>query len=223
MGKLKFMLLGFSIIGLLLSGCGTEANENTKEEKEEVNTEEKEKTSDNNQNEETTKDNNEQEANKDESTAVRLMEQNLQYQVNGGEQQETAFLVNSSNQNFSLYVLPDYELTAEEPGKDILKLKSATGVNARIELLPDNVNWAETEENTRNQLKAIGDDVKPVTESGLTIDNAIVQEVTVGDEKVTSVLIKNPKAPVRMTIFTTSSADHRKAFIEMGKTILKTK
>lgn len=223
MGKLKFMLLGFSIIGLLLSGCGTEATENAKEEKEEVTTEEKEDTAENNQKEETTKDNNEQKPNKDESTTVRLMEQNLQYQVNGGDKQDTAFLVNSSNQNFSLYVLPEYELTAEEPGKDILKLKNAPGVNARIELLPDNVNWTEIEENTRSQLKAIGDDVKPVPDPGLAIENGIVEEVAVGDEKVTSVLIKNPKAPVRMTIFTTSSADHRKAFIEMGKTILKTK
>jgi len=114
-------------------------------------------------------------------------------------------------------------LNSEEPGKDVLTLKGREDVFMRIELLPEDVNWAATEENTLDLLKAVSDSVNTVTEQGLTVDNGSVQEVTSGDERVTAVLIKDKDTPVRLTIFTAKDADHRKAFIEMGKTIVQTK
>lgn len=231
MGKFKVIALGFSITGLLLSGCGTGADENASEGNKEEKTEQKsEKAGNANQNggsseENNTDPGNENGQNKEEenSGTVRIMEKNLQYQINGEAKQETAFLKTSTNQNFSLYVLPEYELNSEEPGKDVLTLKGREDVFMRIELLPEDVNWAATEENTLDLLKAVSDSVNTVTEQGLTVDNGSVQEVTSGDERVTAVLIKDKDTPVRLTIFTAKDADHRKAFIEMGKTIVQTK
>jgi hypothetical protein len=228
MGKLKVMFIGFSIIALLLGGCGTKADENANEENKNDQTEQKDETGSNNQNGSTTENDKEEDSsgqNKDESKpdTVRLMEQNMQYKVNGEAKEETAFLTNSDNQNFSLYVLPEYELNAEEPGKDILTLKGREDVFMRIELLPKDTDWTAIEENTLAQLKAVSDSVQTVTEPGLTVGNGTVQEAASGDERVTAVLIKDDKTPVRLTIFTAKDADHRQAFIEMGKTIAQTK
>ncbi|MDQ0217286.1 hypothetical protein ELQ35_07880 [Peribacillus cavernae] len=229
MGRLNVFFIGFSIIGILLSGCGTKADDNAGEDKKEGNAKQNEETvkhnrGDTNENntDESGKENGEQTKDEGNSGTIRIMEQNLQYEVNGEAKEETAFLTNSNNQKFSLYVLPEYELNGEEPGKDILTHKGEKGVSMRIELLPDDVDWTATEENTKAQLKAISDSVTAITKSGLTVDNGTVQEVISGNERVTAVLIKDKKTPVRLTIYTTIDADHRQVFIEMGKTILKT-
>lgn len=228
MGKLKIIVLGFSITGLLLGGCGTATDENANDDNKDPKTEQNNEDSgnDNKNGGSTDSDPNKdsgQNKEEDNQSTVRIMEKNLQYQVNGETKEETAFLKSSDNQSFSLYVLPEYELDAEEPGKDILTLKGQEGVFMRIELLPDDVDWSATEENTLEQLKAISDTVNTVTDQGLTVENGSVQEVESGDERVTAVLIKDKDIPVRLTIFTAKDADHRKAFIEMGKTILKNK
>jgi hypothetical protein len=229
MSKIKGILIGFSIIGLLLGGCGTKADENANEEKKQEQTVQKDEPVSDSKNQQTKddktteskKDENSNNQNKEQSSAVRIMEKNLQNKSNGATKQETAFLVNSSNQKFSLYVLPEYELLAEEPGKDILSLKASKDINMRIELLPDNPDWTAIEENTRKLLKGISANVN--TKTGLTIDNGSVEEVVSGDERITAVLIKDKDTPVRLTIYTKVDTDHREAFIEMGKTIVKTK
>ena len=86
----------------------------------------------------------------------------------------------------------------------------------RIELLPADVDWTATEENVKAQLGSISDNI---TDPGLTIENGSSYEVTTNNEVVTAVLIKNEKAPVRLTMFTTKDADYRDAFLEMAKTI----
>ena len=44
----------------------------------------------------------------------------ISYSYNGESEEETAIWTKSDNQAFGLYILPTYELTAEEPNKDIL-------------------------------------------------------------------------------------------------------
>ena len=198
---------GATMAAFLLTGCGTTTDDKTSEPQEE-----------------TVKDENkvdpniETESNAEDTNKVRLMEQNLQYTSNGESKEETAFLKNSDNQPFSLYVLQQYELTAEEPGKDILFLSEDDSVSMRIELLSEDVNWDEVEENVQTQLKSVSDKIE---DPALNIDNGSGFEVVSGDEVVTSVLLKDKKAPVRLTMFTKKDQDYRDAFLEMGKTLMK--
>ena len=67
---------------------------------------------------------------------TRTAEQPISYTLNGETKKETAQLTKSDNQNFSLYVLPNFELTAEEPYKDLLFLSEDDTNSMRIEILP---------------------------------------------------------------------------------------
>ncbi|RFU63473.1 hypothetical protein [Peribacillus glennii] len=228
MEKWKGIVLGFTLTGLLLSGCGTSVDDEATEGSNEEKIGQKAEQPQNNQNGSSMENKTESgmddsQKNKEQSGTVRIMEKNLQYELNGETKEETAFLKSSENQGYTMYILPAYELNEEEPGKDILTLKGKEEVSMRIELLPEDVNWTETEENTVSFLKAVSDTVNPVTEKSLTVENGLVQEAEKGDERVTAVLIKDKETPVRLTMFTVKDADHRKAFLEMGKTIVKTK
>lgn len=198
---------GATMAAFLLTGCGTTTDDKASEPQEE-----------------SVKDENkvdpniETESNAEDNNKVRLMEQNLQYTSNGEAKEETAFLKNSDNQPFSLYVLQQFELTAEEPGKDILFLSEDDSVSMRIELLSEDVNWDEVEENVQTQLKSVSDKIE---DPALNIDNGAGFEVVSGDEVVTSVLLKDEKAPVRLTMFTKKDQDYRDAFLEMAKTLMK--
>ena len=88
----------------------------------------------------------------------------------------------------------------------------------RIELLTDDVKWDEVEENVQTQLKSISEKIE---DPALNIDNGSGYEVVNGDEVVTSVLLKDEKSPVRLTMFTKKENDYRDAFLEMAKTIMK--
>lgn len=153
---------------------------------------------------------------------VRILEQNVSYEVNGEQKEDTAFLKYNDNQNYSMYVLPDYELTGEEPNKDVLYWTNDDSVFMRIELLPADIDWAMMEENTKAQLTAVGPDVKEadIPEDPF-FENAWAMETKSGSESVTSYLIKNEKQPIKLTLFTKDNADHKNAFLEMGKTIQK--
>ncbi len=94
------------------------------------------------------------------SDNVRLLEQNLTYQMNGQEKEETAFLKESDNQDFSLYVLPGYELTGEEPQKDVLYLKEKDTLFMRIELLPADADLNVEIETAKSQLESVSSEIK---------------------------------------------------------------
>ncbi|MGX2959069.1 hypothetical protein JNUCC23_07370 [Peribacillus sp. JNUCC 23] len=157
----------------------------------------------------------------DNEKTVRILEQPLKFKVNGEEKEETAFLKNSDNQPFSLYVLPEFELTAEEPNKDVLFLTEQDEVYMRIEHFPTEVNWDDIEANVKTQLNAISETVTSIDASQYSLDHAVVYEAVNGDDIVTSVLFQDEKNQSRITIFTKKDHDYRDAFIQMGKTIMK--
>ena len=153
---------------------------------------------------------------------VRIMEQNIIYTVDGEEKEETAFLKYNDNQNYSMYVLPEYELTAEEPNKDVLMFSEDDSIFMRIELLPNDAEWALVEENSKAQLAAVGPEVKEaqVPEDPFFSD-AWAMETQSGSDIVTTYLIKDEEQRLKLTLFTKEDADHRSAFLEMAKTIMK--
>ncbi|ESU32810.1 hypothetical protein G3A_09450 [Bacillus sp. 17376] len=153
---------------------------------------------------------------------IRIMEQNIAYTENGEQKEETAFLKYNDNQNYSMYVLPEYELSAEEPNKDVLMWTEDDSVFMRIELLPADAEWALVEENSKAQLAAVGPEVtKTQTPEDPFFNNAWAMETNSGSDIVTTYLIKNQEQPLKLTLFTKEDADHRNAFLEMAKTIMK--
>ena len=187
----------------LLTGCGTTTDENAGEPQEgSVN--------------EGNEGNTSQEDNR--NNKVRLMEQNLQYSINGEAKEKTAFLKKSDNQPFSLYVLQQFRLSAEEPGKDIVFLTEDNSIFMRIELLKTDVNWDEVEKNVQSQLESISETIK---DPSLDIEGGTGFEVESGNDVITSILLKDEKAPVRLTMFTKKDRDYRDAFLGMAKTLMK--
>ncbi|PLS16458.1 hypothetical protein CVD28_15320 [Bacillus sp. M6-12] len=227
MKSLKKLFIGVSITGLLLTGCGTQAEPGKSDEPKEEASAQPEAAENKNTNAAgnkeaaaETKDGNSTKSETGTET-VRTLEQNLQFSINGETKEATAFLKKSENQNYSLYVLPEYELTGEEPNKDLLFFKESENISMRIELLPEDVDWALAEETARTQLQATSETITAPTDPKLAISNGVALEAASGDELTNIFLIKDAKNPVKLTIFTTKNADHRQAFLEMGKTILK--
>ncbi|WHY98964.1 hypothetical protein [Peribacillus simplex] len=191
----------------LLTGCGTTTDENADEPQEDSVKEGNEGNNSQGDNHNNRSDN-----------KVRLMEQNLQYTINGEAEEKTAFLKKSDNQPFSLYVLQQFRLSAEEPGKDIVFLTEDDSIYMRIELLKEDVNWDEVEKNVQAQLKSISE---TISDPSLDVEGGTGFEVESGDDVITSILLKDEKSPVRLTIFTKKDRDYRDAFLEMAKTLMK--
>ncbi|MFE4703956.1 hypothetical protein [Peribacillus simplex] len=191
----------------LLTGCGTTTDENADEPQEDSVKERNEGNNSQGDNHNNRSDN-----------KVRLMEQNLQYTINGEAKEKTAFLKKSDNQPFSLYVLQQFRLGAEEPGKDIVFLTEDDSIYMRIELLKADVNWDEVEKNVQAQLKSISE---TISDPSLDVEGGTGFEVESGDDVITSILLKDEKSPVRLTIFTKKDRDYRDAFLEMAKTLMK--
>ncbi|MFJ8266170.1 hypothetical protein [Peribacillus asahii] len=222
MTKWTSILSGVAVATLVLTGCGTADKEEVKEPtNEEVN----EKQNGSSQTEETNENQNgpseNEETNEEQSNEVRVMETNLKYTLNKESKEETAFLKTSDNQPFNMYVLPEFELSSEEPGKDLVFLSENDAISMRIELLPEGTDLVETEKYMKTFLSSISESI---SDPKLQIENGVSYEVVTPDnEVVTSVLLKNEKAPVLLTMFTTKEADYRGAFLEMAKTILAKK
>jgi hypothetical protein len=204
---------------LILSGCGSAAsskdNANDDENLQQPATEEQE------QNHDSSNHNGEKNSAEKENGVVRILEQNIQYKVNGKTKEETAFLKYNENKDYSMYVLPEYELTAEEPFKDVLYLTENAEVFMRIEMIPEDAEWKTITDTTKAQLQAVSDDIKTLEDT--VFDNSTVMEASSNGETVTAYLINNPDFPLKLTMYTKDDADHRDAFLQMAKTIMKEK
>lgn len=245
MRKISFLFTGALLSMIILTGCGTSDKEDTANDSKPQETEnnpsseetkngsspdssnESDSSADSNETDSSdTTAEKEEDATKEkvedpEKDKVRILEQNIDYSVNGESKQNTAFLTTSDNQHFTMFVLPEYELSAEEPMKDVLLLSGKEDVFMRIEILPADINWDETEENVKAQLGSISESVETLNAGEFSLTNGSIFEAKNGNDVVTSVLIKDKSNPVRLTLFTTKDEDYRDAFIKMGSTIIK--
>ncbi|MCQ6275076.1 hypothetical protein JMM81_08895 [Bacillus sp. V3B] len=230
----KFFLL-IGIFSLLLTACGTNNESDTTNESAndlEQTTDQTEKVED-----ETSDEQKELEGNNENKSEVDPQEQTdsdvqdgagsppseqtVSYSFNGETQEEKALLQESDNQNFSFYILPAYELTAEEPYNDSVFLKENDRVFMRISILPPDSDMELLKENTTAQLQVVNETVQTVTPPNEAfLQNAIIMEASNDDgEVVTAYLIKNQESIIKLSLFTTEQLDHRDAFIQMAKTI----
>ncbi|SFA77030.1 MULTISPECIES: hypothetical protein [unclassified Bacillus (in: firmicutes)] len=215
----KLMVLT-SMLTLFLAGCGSN-EEKANQTNGSGNTGNEEKQSEENNDNEKADDKQEKVP---EGDVVRILEQNLTYTVNGEQKEDTAFLKYNDQQNYSMYVLPEYELTSEEPGKEILFFKTDDSVFMRIELLPAETEWTTVKDTTKSQLQAVSSEVTtPALPDDDFFKDATVMETSTESETVTAYLIDHGDMKMKLTLFSKKDADHRSPFIEMAKTILKGK
>lgn len=214
------MLVG--LLSLILTGCGTTKvtdnntnGSNVSQNEEQGKQIEDEQSTDT---EQTT-----DETSQGDETAVRAESQDIEYTLNSETKKEVASLQESDNQHYSMYVLPDFELTPEEPNKDVVFLSENGHVFMRIELLPNDVDWNFLTENTKAQLEAVNSTVQNLEAPDDDFyKNAVVMETSSNNDVVTAYLIKNDNQPLKLTIFSQKDLDYRDAFLKMGKTIVKT-
>ncbi len=147
---------------------------------------------------------------------------------------ETDFLneamqVESDAQDFSVYLLPEYKLTSEEPGKDSLYLEADDSRFMRIETMsPEDFTYEYLEENMLAVLEASSGGKTPVEitdEQSLPSDNNLTNAkaytVDVEEGTVTGILFEREDLLVRLTIFDSAEAEHFEDFLHMGETITK--
>jgi hypothetical protein len=209
------LYIAIGLLSMALTACGTsdqvqeEAKNGTSPQKEEVIVEE----------DIVQEDPNEETDSSD--SMIRLLENKLSYTLNGETKEETAFLKHSDNQGYSMYILPDYELTAEEPNKDVVMLTSNGEIFMRIELFSKDVNWDTTAQTAVEQLQAVSSEVTELPPpTGEFFENSKVYEANNNGDVITSYLVKNSEGVIKLTVFTKDTADYRDSFIKMAETIL---
>lgn len=178
---------------------------------------------------ETEKDNtevNKEEENKDEqedtSEKIRLFEMNLTYEVNKEKKEETAFLRSSDQQDYSLYILPEFVLTAEEPNKDVLYLKENDRHFMRIEILPSETNMDDAVSTIKEQLTAVNSEVTQLeVKNSPWLANAHIYQAEKDDEVVTAYLLEKDNLIIKLTVFTTKEQNYLDPFLKMAETIEK--
>jgi hypothetical protein len=144
----------------------------------------------------------------------------ISYSSNGESKQESALWTKSDNQAFGLYVLPTYELSAEEPNKDVLFHKENDLHFMRIEILPGDSDQNSLKENTLAQLQAVNEDVQTLSpETDEFFQNATILQAKKDSEIVTAYLIEQGDKIIKLTIFTNEQENHQDAFLQMAKNL----
>jgi hypothetical protein len=152
---------------------------------------------------------------------VRILEQDFSYKINNDSQQDTAFLKYNDNQNYSMYVLPDYELIVEEPTKDLLYFAKNKAISMRIELLSDDVDWNLVKRSTYSEFTSLYM-ANPIEMDLMDYSHeSAIQEVHNGDDIITVYFINKSDLKLKLTMNTKTQEDHRDAFFQMAKTIMK--
>lgn len=129
----------------------------------------------------------------------------------------------SDSQSYQIHLLPAFELTAEEPNKDVVYSSDNDGLFMRIETFTaEEADFASTKESIIQTVQASNDgaeltELPPFTEAEFT-KSAIV-EIPTEDGKVTGVVFERDGLIVKLTIFDQNEAGLTDEFLRMGKTI----
>lgn len=139
--------------------------------------------------------------------------------------------VDSDEQDYSIYLLPNYTLTSEEPGRDSLYLDEDGTIFMRIEtMLAEEGTYDYLLENMLTSLAASGSETtEPVQlkdevslPSGESIENAQAYTVDSETGPVTGMMFERDGMIVRLTIFDSPDAEHFNNFLSMGETVTQT-
>lgn len=219
---LKKLFASLLLLTVFITGCNLTDQQN--EQNNNINNYNSENSEQTNNNEQqppskSTETNNSQNEQDSEQNEQKNLE--MTFTVNGTEKTARAKEEHNSNQNYTMAVIDGYTFTAEEPNNDVVYVSNEDNIFMRIQLLDSNVNWDDEEANVIDQLKAISENVKQVTEHDKAfLKNSFIRQVKVDDDIVTTYLIKDHTVPLRLTLFTTDNSDHTDPFLKMAATII---
>jgi|GEM_PF-1212259 len=132
-------------------------------------------------------------------------------------------LTQSDGQNYELYVQDGYELTSEEPSKDVLYVADNMGVFMRVETFPlDEADYDFVADTMKQTLAAVNPDQEPVELTYFDHVAAIQStafNVPSSEGTVTGIVYELENLIVRLTIFDDSTVNATEDFIAMSKTI----
>lgn len=200
----------------LLAGC-TSPTETSNGEREEVNVQPNEQTEDGTEEEEV---NESGETEQIESGGI-PSEKTLNYTIESHFYEEKAYLHESTNQHFSMYLFSGLKLEAEEPGKDMVLSKEDKDVFMRIELLPADTATDKLEQ----QVTAIAEAISPEffhNDSFLTtpfLEDSVWYKAYTEEVAVSIILIKSTETPMLLTIHTPREKEVIQPFLAMAETI----
>jgi len=227
--KNRWRILGaMTALTLVLSACGTPATKDKEPEKpEETPVAEVEKPEDLEETDDVVI---EEPAEKEEAVEEKIKEEpvtNEKPAETGTDFSNEATLVKSDEQAFSMYILPSYKLTSEEPGKDVLYSETDESIFMRVETLPkEDGTYDYLDENMLTILNAssVGDTPIQLSEAGALpsgdgITNVKAYTVKAETGPVTGILFERGNLIVRLTIFDSAEAKYYKELLQMGETI----
>ncbi|WP_339249387.1 hypothetical protein NSQ43_08850 [Sporosarcina sp. FSL W8-0480] len=136
-------------------------------------------------------------------------------------------LTDSDAQPFSMYVLPGYKLTSEEPGRDSLyseenpsafmRIETQIAEEGTFEYLLDNMQEVLTASSNGEEPEEVQDIFTNLDDK--EIKNVKVFKVDTETGPVTGVLFEKADMVIRLTLFDTPEEEYYKDFLNMGKTI----
>lgn len=230
--KLKWSLINSMLaIMLLLSACGTTdsgtENKNS-DDSSDTPVIENEVTDDEVEEEEVVEEEVNDEGSVEESVELEEIEEDPKESSTEEDESTTEDeLVTSDNQNFSMNLLANYELSSEEPGRDIVYPKEDDFHFMRIETMENEEgNYDYLKDNMLVLLEASSNGETPVEvtdtsslPSGDSITKALAYEVNAETGPVTGIIFEKDDLVVRLTIFDSENEDYFTDFLDMGKTV----
>lgn len=133
----------------------------------------------------------------------------------------------SDSNNYSITVLEGYELTAEEPNKDLLFNQENDLQSMRIETFsPEEITLEEIQENIMASLQASNESstVTEITDDNMipthdSIQNVSAHQIDTTDGKVSGYVFERDGLLVKLTVFDTAATPALEKFVQMAETI----
>ncbi|WP_088005850.1 hypothetical protein [Indiicoccus explosivorum] len=147
----------------------------------------------------------------------------LAFTMGSGAQEAEAVYTESPEQSYIIALLPEFELTSEEPNKDVLYWTENDSVFMRIETFaPGEIDFAFAADAMEQTLQAVNPEGE-ITESAAIDPSAYVNakalEVPTDNGMVTGAVYETADSIVRLTIYDTAEANATDAFVSMAETI----
>lgn len=224
MNKKLFLAASVLAVSGLLAACGTdETSEGTNED---TSTDAVEEQNDTSTTEESTEDDG-QDENAGQDTDAPEADEDSEHPAEEPAEENPAVnegtLTTSDSQSYELYLFPAYELTAEEPNKDVVYSTENDALFMRIETFtPDEADFAFADDSIQQTVQASNDKAELMelpAFDGDEFTNSSVYEIATENGKVTGVAFEKEGLIVKLTIFDQTEAGVTEEFLNMGKTI----
>ncbi|MBM7702040.1 hypothetical protein [Metabacillus iocasae] len=220
---MKKWLFIFLACGLTMTACGT-TNNTSDETNGQTPAIEEPQENEATQPEDSEETNGDEPVSSDDNQLIRLPEQLMTYEVEGMKEEQTGFLKQSNNQDYSLYVMENYTMTEEEPGKDVISYNNNKEMWMRVELLEETSDLSQVEEETKAMMEAGFEEANKVEgPTGKDFNVVAAFEGQLQNEKGAAYVVEgnDHHPPLRLTIFAPAEAESYTPFMEMAKTIQK--